>query len=278
MNRLFLAPAALLAWGVVCVSGAAAQSASPACSAQNTAADELAQYVTSATRFVIIGEIHGTQEIPAFVSAAACRLAETRPVTVALEIHPQAQPDIDAFLSSEGDTIAREQLLSGPAWALRTADGRSSAAVLELLDQLRRMKQAGHPLVVVATRAFAPEGLPQAYSEIKIAAAWTDAAGLQPNGLVLALVGRVHASRVETPRLRSAASLLPPQAYITLSIGEMQGSYWGCGAEDCGFQTLPDLDAVPSVGVTLASDDDRFDGYYIPSTRLTASPPAAETD
>lgn len=278
MNRLLLAPAALLALGVVCIDAAAAHSFSPPCSERNTAADDLADLVKAETRFVIIGEIHGTEEIPAFVSAATCRLAETRPVTVALEIHHQAQPDIDAFLDSEGDATAREKLLQGPAWALRTADGRSSAAVLQLLDQLRRMKQAGLPVVVAATRAFAPEGLPQAYSEIKIASAWTDAAGLQPNGIVLAVVGRVHASRVETPRLRSAASLLPPEAYIAISIGEMEGSYWGCGERDCGVQALPDLDAPQPVGVTLVTDDDRFDGYYIPAEQLTASPPAVEAD
>jgi len=97
-------------------------------------------------RFLILGEIHGTKEIPALVADAACAISRTRPVVVALEIHTRAQADIDAYLASDGGEAARNLLLDGPAWAIRTADGRSSQAMLDLIETLRVLRQEGAPI------------------------------------------------------------------------------------------------------------------------------------
>jgi len=249
-----------------------------ACStATSGVADQLAKIANAeGVRFLILGEIHGTMEIPRLVAEAACAISRARPVVVALEIHTQAQADVDAYLGSDGASDARNALLEGPAWALRTADGRSSLAMFDLIEALRKMRQQGAPIDVVATRAFAPEGLPQAYSEIMMAAAWTEAAGRRPDGLVLALVGRVHAAKVPNSRLklRPAAELLPKDSTVALGIGAVSGSFWGCGTDDCGPQDLPQLPTSPEIGVMLDAEDPLFDGRFVPSLQLTASPPA----
>jgi len=58
-------------------------------------------------------------------------------------------------------------------------------------------------------------------------AAWTEALARRPDGVVLALVGRVHAAKIPNERfsLRLAAEHLPFGSVISLAIGAVSGSY-----------------------------------------------------
>src|SRR5262245_61858050 len=67
-------------------------------------------------RFTLLGEQHGTREIPAFVGDAVCQAAAGGPVRLALEISRSEQPRIDAYLNSSGGPSARAALLEGPFW------------------------------------------------------------------------------------------------------------------------------------------------------------------
>jgi len=61
------------------------------------------------TRWVIVGEMHGTNETPDAFSNLICLAAATsRPVTVALEYSADDQAVIDAYLASNGNAQARK--------------------------------------------------------------------------------------------------------------------------------------------------------------------------
>ena len=68
-------------------------------------------------RILLLGEIHGTTESPAFALDVACHAAHSElPVIVGLELRSELQSGVDAFLDSEGSEEDRSALLSGPQW------------------------------------------------------------------------------------------------------------------------------------------------------------------
>ena len=86
---------------------------------------------------VLFGEIHGTEESPAFFGDAACAaLARGAAVTAALEIPREERARIDAFLASAGTPDDRRALLAGAFWRRGYQDGRSSRATAAFLDRL----------------------------------------------------------------------------------------------------------------------------------------------
>jgi hypothetical protein len=105
--------------------------------------------VLTPTAVLLIGEMHGTRESPAFVEELVCAaLARRLPVTVALEIPHQEAVPLDAVLASAGDAEAPRALLVGPFWDGAYQDGRRRIATLELLARLRRGRRHGQPVEV----------------------------------------------------------------------------------------------------------------------------------
>jgi len=93
------------------------------------------------TQWVMVGEMHGTAEMPALFANLVCQAAESgRPITVALEQDAEMQPAIDAFLTSDGGPAAHSAFLAAPMWNRKMQDGRASQAMLALYDRLRVMK------------------------------------------------------------------------------------------------------------------------------------------
>lgn len=95
---------------------------------------------------LILGELHGSQEFPRLVADIAAAAAATGDVVVALELSADAQPAVDEYMESSGTAHDLLALLSHPAW--QTEDGRTSAAVVELVETCRKSHQQGGPLTV----------------------------------------------------------------------------------------------------------------------------------
>jgi hypothetical protein len=72
---------------------------------------------------LVLGEIHGTREVPAFVASAVCQAVYTGPVVLGLEM--PAQPQFDAYLASDGGPQAQQALLAAPFWTAAFQDGRA---------------------------------------------------------------------------------------------------------------------------------------------------------
>ncbi|MGQ3054071.1 MAG: hypothetical protein ACT6S0_20010 [Roseateles sp.] len=101
-----------------------------------------------AQRIVVIGErTHGTQQAPALLSGLLCGFARAgQPVILAWEASRDAQPALNAFLDSAGSAADRERLAEA---AMRDPSGRTSLAMLDMLDSARRLRQAGARVGVV---------------------------------------------------------------------------------------------------------------------------------
>lgn len=232
--------------------------------------------------YVILGEMHGTNEIPALFGDLVCAAAARGPVIVALEIALEDQGVFDAYLRSSGDVQARAALLRADFWV--SGDGRSSVAMLALVERLRAMFRSRRILGIAATvdtSAYVPGD--QTPYDRAMAAGWTRALAAHPGARLVALVGSAHAvpGRVgfgADKGFAAAASFLPRARTATLGNADTAGMAWIClGQGDCGphstghgGQAWPrSIRRMPDAGGAF-----RWDYLYAPGTPFTASVPA----
>jgi hypothetical protein len=254
---------------VAAVFGAALPSCLPV-----SGADRLWQ---PTTRWVIVGEMHGTNETPdAFANLICLAAATRRPITVALEYSSDAQPVIDTYLASNGDAQARSALLTLQLFASEMQDGRGSVAFLRLWDRLRRLKQTGKIDGVVASDVgrSTPSGLER---NAAMAQTWT-AIAAPDNGIILVLVGSLHAMRksITFPgrTIIPAGSLMSASRAITINVVGSGGQAWNCQDDGCKAHDNGEPRAV-ATGLTYSKNPDRrWDATYELGILTTAAIPA----
>lgn len=233
------------------------------------------------TRFIFIGETHGTVEAPAAFADLVCLALEQGPVTAALEFPTTLQPTLDAFMDAETDAAARTTLLAYPYGPFRFHDGRGSEAMMAMLLRLRALRRDGRPLTVVATVPDTPRlpGFGQSYAELDRAAVWVEAARARPEARVLVFVGRVHAEkarRVGSPIGLPAAAHIRPEDSLSLAVARQGGEAWLC-REECDVAPIPPVDDAALRGVVLAPDrDPAFDGLLALGPWPASPPVGAE--
>lgn len=233
--------------------------------------------------FVIMGEAHGTAELPAAFADLVCAYVQTgTPLTVGVEFLPEEQPALDAYLASNGDDAARAALLASPAWAIR--DGRASRAIFDLVEALRRMR-AWHPdLAVVAFDHPSEQPGTSAAREKGMADLLLAARRARPAAPVLALTGNGHAGKSEWtslgPPFAAMSQHLPSDRTVAMSFDVPGGEIWACqraaedAAEECAPRPVPVRNANPVRGVSAGSDRKGFDATVSVGTAFSASPPA----
>jgi hypothetical protein len=234
---------------------------------------------------VLVGEMHGTAESPAFVADLVCgALAAGRSVTVALEIEREEGERVDAFLASAGTPADRGALLAGPFWRDEYQDGRRSEAMVRLLDDLRRARRAGRPLR--ATLLDQAERTTGRERDARMAARLVAAAEAAPDDFVVALTGNLHNRTVPGAPWDAGyefmgvhvARALPGRKLVSLDVALAGGTAWYCTSAEpssCGPQDLRARDAGDGRRVVLGERPDAhgFHGRYAVGP-LTASPPA----
>ena len=105
-------------------------------------------------RVIIVGETHGTNEIPLFVSGLACSLVtENRPLMLGLEIPVDEQIPILEYLKSSGMPNDKMKLTSGKFWHSSKPDGRSSEAMLRLIESVRLLHASQKDILLFAIDA-----------------------------------------------------------------------------------------------------------------------------
>jgi hypothetical protein len=229
------------------------------------------------TRWVIVGEMHGTNETPDAFTNLVCLAVQSRgPVTVAIEYPADTQPVLDAWLASDGGDAARAALLAGPFWRSPQQDGRASVAFLRMLDRLRLMHRAG---TVLSVRAFdVPwDGSDERDRNAAMADRLTKIANTTP-GLTMVLVGDYHAIVRELPSprgpVRPAASLLPANERISLDVVSAGGSMWNCQLQGCHRYDFAPKAAGPARIAPDPDPDHRYDLVYTLGKPSTAAEPA----
>lgn len=201
-------------------------------------AAEVVRSVAGARRLVLLGELHGTREVPQLVAALADAYGEEGPVLVAVEIDQAEQRAIDAFLRSDGGPRARAALTGRPYWTLPAPrnDGRRNEALVELFEHVRRMRSAGRDIAVLAMDV---PGTPDHHARDRgMAAVLRAAYAALPRGRLLVATGNVHAM-LERPANAPALMQVPMGAWlrdldpvsfrITARSGEFRACRKRCG-------------------------------------------------
>ena len=229
-------------------------------------------------RFILVGELHGTNETPAVFRDLVCAAASSgRPVVVGVERGAGEQEAIDAFMAPADHEAATNALLAKSGWS--TLDGRSSRAMLMLLEDLRALKLNGRISDVVAFDARAD--LPPASGEQRMASTLIAAAGHHPNALVLALTGNLHASKKLVEGFGAypfMAMLLPAEQTLSLFVAGRGGEAWNSQDGECRPHRQG-ATGGPQRGVVLSQNAAPMPGYDgVLSTGLadTASFPAVK--
>ena len=102
-------------------------------------------------QIVLIGESHGTKEMPEFTSGLVCSLLKDgRSVILALERPAEEQESLQRYIESEGSATDRSALLDTHLWASRWQDGRSSEAMFALVESIRKLRKSGQRVGILA--------------------------------------------------------------------------------------------------------------------------------
>lgn len=262
----------MIAW----LTSALLASAPPACSSPPGTEVLLEQ----PQRILVLGDNHGTVEIPAAFLGIVCEAAQQGPVTVGLEMAETERPLIDRAMAAPDETAARDMLLYGDFGHSRSIDGRNSEAMLDMMVGFWRLKAAGYDLTI---HPFMPvlstiQERPQAWWELEMAYGMSRALANRPQARVLIFVGDLHARKAALPSRPDiglpAAGHLHAADTLSLQIAQQGGTSWGCRPE-CGLQTSGGAYDVEVRGITISPvEDGAYDGVWAVGP-TTASPPSA---
>ncbi|MFC7380496.1 hypothetical protein [Brevundimonas sp. GCM10030266] len=227
-------------------------------------------------QYLIVGDYHGTSEIPVFFADLICAaLEEGRSVNAVLEWPATATSAIETYLASAGAQQDRLALVSALG---ASTDGRMSIAMLDLADGLRGLRAEGRTIRVSAIQ---PSEVEAGGQEVAMAALLQAASQAHPDDLNLVLVGNVHAMKAPNPRmpdLRPMAAFLPAANTITINTVGYFGEAWNCrgtpGSEAPVCQAWPLRPGEPGPRrIELTPGDSLFDGRYSVGRPFTASRP-----
>lgn len=249
---------------------------SPVCASP----DGTAALLERTEKIIVVGEMHGTVEVPTAFAGLVCEAAQQGAVTVALEMPDTDQSLFDAVMDAPDEETATRILMSGDFGDARRADGRHSAAMFQMIIDIWKSRAAGRDISI---RVFQPRssvirGRDQAWRELEMAYGISRALVARPNARLLVLTGNIHAGKrrsEDRPQLGTpAAGLLHRKDTLSLIVASQGGSSWNCRPE-CRSHPDPAVDVPEARGVILGPVmDGAYDGLLAVGP-TTASPPAA---
>ena len=197
---------------------------------------------------ILMGEVHGTAEAPAAFGTAVCRaLALGRSVSVGLELYGNEAEALGSYMASDGALQASALLLRSSFWTREFQDGRSSYAILQLIERLRLLAQTNPNLNVFVLEGDAIVNSGAAsYTRGEVMAGKVRAErARRPAALILTLSGNVH-NRIKVMSSSSGGSIPPPSMGVLLadlspravSLRRSEGTFWACTPK-CGVHGDP---------------------------------------
>jgi erythromycin esterase-like protein len=235
------------------------------------------QEIVKDAQTILLGELHGTNEMPAFAANLVCHLLEQgRSVTVAVELPTNWTPAMR-------EAATQRQGLKANGWNEYWKDGRTSAAMLRLLENVSAMKQKG--------AAVEPFGFdmakhdPNADRDKLMAENLLKAIKQRPKDVLLVLTGNLHARAkrdthpfVKVPMAVWLAESTPERRQVSLLGHYNSGSAWICSsATECGAQQFGTEQTSDKSGIAGLKDAALqaigYDAAFYLGT-ITASPPA----
>ncbi len=210
-------------------------------------------------RVLLLGELHGTQEVPRFIAQSACQTVTSgTPVTVGLELPVENQERVATFLRSAGTDDDWLKLMEAPFWRSPFPDGRGSEAMANLLEQLRRLRAQGLDVDAFVYDSPKLKGQPHEDAMAKTVLSHVRKA---PERFFLVVSGNIHPRT--TKGLPWDASyrpmgLLLSQAHkdvVALDMAYDSGSAWICSVDERGQEL--------ECGVKPARGKDNGDRYFV---------------
>ncbi len=215
---------------------------------------------------ILLGEVHGTAEAPQVAIELACRAAARRmPTRLGLEIWREEEPRVARFLAT-GDLAA---LTAGGFWRRALPDGRSSAAMLQLVERVADLQQRGLPLQLFLFDAEHADGDRDRQMADVIAADMR----AHPDAVTVVLTGNLHARvRAALPRTMGWTLRRAGIRVHAVNLLPGDGSAWSCSqAGRCGPTALHG-EAAPA-GTFRRLHHSELDATFTLGT-VSASPPA----
>jgi hypothetical protein len=233
---------------------------------------------------VVFGELHGTNEVPAFITDAVCAAAQKGWVHIGLEMPVAESWLLQKFLRGKHDDGLRESEF----WHAKEPYGVTSQATLTMLTRFRDMQQQGEPVDVFYFDDRVRHGMEG--RDLAMAETISEKRRVAPQDIYLIVTGNFHARKaVGAPfdaKKRWMASFLAAsdEKVITLDIRNLPGTAWTCqqpkadGPQLCGSsrlsgrQAVDDARAVKLVPVPELGYDGTFSVGTISSSRPVFPP------
>lgn len=282
MRSVVLAGVLLGAWAVGCKQA----EVPPEVTCGAVLPESEALLVPGAT--LLLGEVHGTREIPRQIGDLVCQAARRGlSVTLGLEHSHAGDAALEAWLSSTGSAEDRAKLLSGTDWQTPWPDGRTSQAMFELLDRLRTFRQRGwrvHAFGVNGGEARDAAGDGGMAYNVRVARA------ARPDDVFLVLTGDNH-TRVDADLAMGGQLRLAGVPVTTVRFSYAGGTFWTCWGPTCGVRELGGgrEDGVPGWRLTSVPSPGPGPGWVLFSSpvayhaslyvgRVSASPPVTRRE
>lgn len=201
-------------------------------------------------RAILLGEMHGTREIPLVVGDLVEHWSRTEPVLLALEIHASEQHALVDYLDGDGAPASREQLRQRSYWSVSPEhnDGRRSEDMLDLVDRVRGLRSEGRDVAILAFDVANGISRDSGWRDRAMAANLRSAWEALSDGRLLVVTGNVHAMRLR-PDYAPPQMQTPMGAYlqdlhpISIEIAAAGGAFWACPPSGCG--PVPVVAGVP---------------------------------
>jgi hypothetical protein len=224
---------------------------------------------------VFMGEMHGSVESPAFLSALACHAVKSgRSLVVAMEYDANDQAVLDQFLVSPDERKALDTLTATRHWT-ENSDGRASGAVRDALLKIRGLAMSGARVRLIAYDFWGTTPLERDRRSADLLQRIRDEKSSTAYWIVFG--GNVHARKSKGLPFGNAPPgsddfeplgyLIRDWGLVHLDAGYRGGEAWGCtgSTPDCRVLALgpactTDCPAHPTI--RLQTTDPAFDGVY----------------
>jgi hypothetical protein len=261
----------------------------------------------SVLKFLLLGEYHGTSEMPYIAGEIVCDLARSgKRVAVAFEI-PDSQNDaVAGYVAGARDLNGL--FWGSKFWAMSPSDGRNSQAMVRLLTRLRELRTAGFPVSAAAIdyskatkwsaaesiRRFSPApdiDVARSRRDLAMADRLLELEATKQFDIIVVYLGSAHADlyarrkpffspdtgKINRHMAIGAGALLPVSRTISLKFVHSGGTaFANRGPGGQGFDAIPaDTNIGDDRRIVLRdapSFDEPYHGY-VSTGPISASPP-----
>lgn len=250
---------------------------------------------TPKEQIVLFGEIHGTNESPeTFLTLSCKQLIQTdKNLIISLEIHSDLNDRLTIYFNTNGSNDAKMSLLEHSFWTRKTQsdlalltpnvnqDGRSSLAMLNMLDDFRKVKLHYPERIRFELIDGEIDRFKNIYTSNNRNNVMAENLRLlakeNPNKLIYTLIGNFHNQKNTYENL----SHLAPTAkhiglpYHSVNLMPTGGTSWTCSGA-CGISQNMELSTKDIEASILWQKKHGIYDDVIPIGNTTASRPATE--